>query len=209
MASDFYVPIALVEALGWATICRYQFEYAINIFVAVLGAQPGNLRTCDLAQPLEKKLEYLASVPRSRLLKHDWWRRLRSIAVRADKLNEEYLSAAFGPLYSRGSGHLEEIMRPLAARAKLPLVSPGMTPLKVRDVADRFRVLTREACDLAAVLVSAAEKMSSNRRSFRTATAPGMNFCHLFFHFRDFKTLLTTALNASLTVSKVQPCQSA
>lgn len=162
MSRDLYVPIAFAEALGWATIRRYQFETAINMFVALLVAQPDNLRICDLGEPLQYKLQYLARLPRSRLLKHDWWRALRSIVGRADKLNQEYRDAAFGPLYSRGSGYLEEVMRPLAIKAKVPPVSPGMTPLKVKEVADRFKDLTGEACTLAALLIGAADTKSSD-----------------------------------------------
>ena len=162
VSRDLYLPIAFVEGLGWATIGRYQFEYAANILIAVLNCETDNARAnCLQGQPLEHKLDYLLNLSRTRLLKHAWWQTLRSISKRGLELNQQFSIAAFGATYSRGSGSLEDILRPLAARAGAPSTSPGMTPSKLRAVADGFRVLAREACDLADLLLNAREKLIS------------------------------------------------
>ena len=157
------MPIAFVEALGRATIARAQLESSLNLLVVIIALEPSRLRTCRPADPFEVKVEYLAAVSRSRLLKHEWWRTLRRIAADATRLNDHYSEAAMSSIYSRGGGFLEEMMRPIAQRLNLPPPSLSMTAGRIDRVAGQLRDLARDACGLATALLAAVERLSIKR----------------------------------------------
>lgn len=160
MASDFYLPIPFVEALGRATVARHQVNLSFNILLAILAIEPTRFGTTDWREPLETKIAYLAGVPRSRLLKHEWWQRTKKIALRAEEQDRQYANAAMTSIYSRGSGFLENVLRALSERTGVAPQAPGMTPEKLDDVTAEFRLIARDTCDLAACLLEAAAKLS-------------------------------------------------
>src|SRR5437899_2363579 len=116
LARDLYLPAPFVEALGRAAVALSELELSFDILIAILVSEPGRHSVCYPRDPFEAKIEYLATISRSRLLKHEWWRILRRTAARAKTLKSQYWSAAIGSIYSRGPGRLEEILRPLAEK---------------------------------------------------------------------------------------------
>lgn len=160
---DLYLPIPFIEAIGRATVARSQLELSFNIMVAVLGSEATRSCTCRPCDALETKIDYLGTVSRSRLLKHEWWQRLRRIASSAKKLNQQYSNAAMGSLYSRGGGYLEEIMRPLAERTNVAPALLTMTPGRIDSIAREFRELTGQTAELAASLLDAVDTLSMTK----------------------------------------------
>ena len=156
MDRDLYLPIPLVEALGRATIARSQLELCLNVIVSTLAREPGRLRTSHHSEPFETKVHYLSTAARSRLLRHEWWLTLRRITSDARRLNQQYLDAAMGCIYSRGAGYLEAKIRPLAAKANVAPPPIALTPAKIDRIAEDFRRITRAACDLATSLTEFA-----------------------------------------------------
>ena len=157
---DLYLPIPLVEALGRTVVARSQLELSLNIILAILVHEPDRFCPRHPRDALEVKLDYLATVPRSRLLKSEWWRALRKGAAHGQKVNERFAQAAMGTIYSRGGGYLEEVMRPMAQQLNLGPPPLGMTPGKIDEIADAFRALALELAQLAASLLKAARTLS-------------------------------------------------
>lgn len=160
LPSDSYLPISFVEALGRATVARHQVELSIDILLAIMAIEPTRFGTSESREPFETKIAYLINVRRSRLLKHEWWRRAKEIALRAEEQNRQYANGARASIYGRGSGFLENVLRLLSERTGVAPEAPGMTPAKLDDVAAEFRLIARDTCDLAACLLEAAAKLS-------------------------------------------------
>lgn len=160
LASDFYLPMPLVEALGRATVARHRVDLAFNILLAILAIEPNRFGVCDRRDPFEVKATYLVSIRRSRLLKHDWCRRLQGIAGRARDQNRQYRGAATATIYARGSGSLESSLRLLSKRTGVAPDAPSLTAENVDELAAEFRAIARDACDLAIVLLEAATELS-------------------------------------------------
>lgn len=160
MERNLYLPIPFVEALGRASIARAQLELSLDLLVTAIALEPTRLRTCHPRDSFETKVEYLETISRSRLVKHDWWRRIRRIASSARALHDQFSAAAMGSVYSRGGGYLEELMRPLAEKLRVSSPSLSMTPRKIDAIAEQSRAAARDACELAVALLSAAERLS-------------------------------------------------
>ena len=160
MARDVYLPIPFVEALGRGAVALSQLELSFDILIAILASEPSRHSLCYPRDPFETKIEYLATISRSRLLKHEWWRILRRTAAHAEILKDQYSGAASGTIYSRGSGLLEETMRSLAEKTSVTPRHLSMTAAKVDQVAEECRSLARVACELAESLLQAAEDLS-------------------------------------------------
>jgi hypothetical protein len=158
LARDLYLPPEFFEALGRLTIARYQLEISFDILLAILAAEPSRFGVCHPREPFENKIAYLSGVSRSRLLKHEWWRALRRIALSAKKLHGEYTAAATGSIFSRGAGPLESLIRSLAEQTRVAPKSLAMTQRKIDDLTGAFTRLTRDASDLARLLLTAASK---------------------------------------------------
>ena len=160
MARDLYLPVPFVEALGRAAVALSELELSFDILIAILVSEPGRHSACYPGDPFEAKIEYLATISRSRLLKHEWWQILRRTAASAKALKYQYSSAAIGSIYSRGPGLLEEIVRPLAEKTNVSPPRLSMTAAKIDDVAEECRHLAGMACELAESLLEAAEDLS-------------------------------------------------
>jgi hypothetical protein len=149
-----------VEALGRATAARSQLEFSFNLIVAIVASEPAREYTCHPRESFGSKVEYLRSISRSQLLKHEWWQSLRRIAATAEDLDKQYSSAAMSGIYGRSGGSLEATMRALAEKMDLVPPSLNMTPARINGVARGFFELASATCDLATSLIQAAEKLS-------------------------------------------------
>jgi hypothetical protein len=136
---------------------------SFNILLAILAIEPGRFGVSGSREPFESKIAYLTSVRRSRLLKHEWWRRTREIARRAEDNDRLYTNAARASIFGRGRGDLENVLRLLSDRTDVAPETPAMTPEKLDDVAGKFRLVARDTCDLATCLLEAAGKLSMLR----------------------------------------------
>lgn len=112
MFKQLYIPPAFVEALGRAAIARAQLELCFDVVIVLLAAEPQRFAVSRTDESFEAKTRYLATVSRSKLLKHTWWQELRRIAAHAEHLHGAMSDAATGVLYSRGAGPLGESLRP-------------------------------------------------------------------------------------------------
>jgi len=135
-------------------------ELSLNLVVAILAIEPTRLRKYRPRDPFEIKVEYLGTVSRSRLLKHDWWRAVQRIASESAKLNKQYSDAAMSTVYSRGGGYLEEMMRPIAQELAVPPPSLALTPAKIDAVGTGMKELAREATELATLMIAAVKRLS-------------------------------------------------
>src|SRR5438270_5268617 len=160
LARDLYLPMPFVEALGRGAVALSELELSFDILIAILASEPGRHSVCYPRDPFETKIEYLATISRSRLLKHQSWRILRRTAAHAKMLKKQYSSAALGSIYSRGPGLLEEIMRPLAEKTNVAPPRLSMTAAKIDRVAEECTRLASVACELAESLIKAAENLS-------------------------------------------------
>ena len=133
------------------------------MIAAILAKEPTHGSVYWPRDPFETKIAHLAAISRSRLLKHAWWIKLRQIATDAKTLNQEYNNATMGTIYSRGGGFLEEIMRPLAEKLNVAPPPPCMTPARIDGLAERFRDLARDTCELGGTLLKAAERLRIGR----------------------------------------------
>lgn len=161
MSHHVCLPIPYIESLGRATVARYRFELVINTLISILERDYGYPRACHAVDPLESKLDHLASVPRSRSLRQDYWDRMRSIACAARELDADYKNAAISAVYSRGAGSLEEVLRALAERTNVSPV-PRMTPLKIDVVARQFSTLTWKSSAVAESLLQMSERIEGH-----------------------------------------------
>ena len=160
LARDLYLPVPFIEALGRGAVALFQLELSFDILIAILASEPSRHGVRFPRDPFETKIEYLATISRSQLLKHEWWRTLRRTAAHAKTLNHQYSSAASGTIYSRGSGLLEDTMRRLAEKTRVSPPRLSMTAAKIDQLAEECRSLTRVACEVAESLLKAAEELS-------------------------------------------------
>lgn len=170
---DLHLSIIFVEALGNAAIAISELELSFDVLVAILADEPERYGHCEPRDPFERKIEYLAQVSHSRLLKHQWWRMLRQTAQRAKAIQRQYKSAAMGSVYSRGAGVLEQQLRQLA---QMTDVSPRLlpiTPAKLNDVGKEATQLALTACKLAGLLLAAADKLSIDLAGVQRSPKPG------------------------------------
>lgn len=137
-----------------------ELELSVDVLISILGREPGRLSYCDPRNSFEDKVEYLANISHSRLLKHDWWRLLRRIAERAKVVQSEHKSFAMASVYGRGAGQLEQTLRLLVAKAGIAPRLVAVTPAKVNAVREEATNLAGDSCQLAASLLRAAEKLS-------------------------------------------------
>lgn len=157
---DLYLPIPVVEALGRAAVAISELELSFDILLTILSGEPGRYGVCNTREPFETKIMYLTTVPRSRLLKHQWAQLLNQTARRAKILHQEFSEATIGSVYSRGAGSLEVLVRGLAEKISVRAQSRPMTPGMIARVGQQAREQAQLSCELATSLLAAAERLS-------------------------------------------------